>query len=59
MLDFLSDVLDDFCSKNNLPFMSADELLYAPAWSDINLTQPQKNWLTNYIEVWDIIQENS
>ena len=58
-LDFLSDVLEDFCSKNDLPLMSADDILQSPAWSDINLTQPQKNWLTNYIEVWDIIQENS
>ena len=58
-LDFLSDVLEDFCSKHNLPLMSADDLLYAPAWAEINLTQSQKNWLTNYIEVWDITQENS
>ena len=56
-LDFLSDVLEDYCSKNDLPLMSADDLLYAPAWSEINLTQPQKNWLSNYIEVWDIIAE--
>ena len=28
-LDFLSDVLEDFCDKHNLPFMSADDLLYA------------------------------
>ena len=28
MLDFLSDVLKDFCDKQELPFMSADDILY-------------------------------
>ena len=27
-LDFLSDVLGDFCEQQELPFMSADDILY-------------------------------
>lgn len=64
-LDFLSNVLEDFCSKNNLPFMSADDLLFIGTENIPNdvkidsLTQSQQNWLNNYIEVWDLIQENT
>ena len=59
-LDLLSDVLEDFCTKHKLPFMSADDLLYAHVYAEIDaLTTFQQNWLNNYIEVWDITQENS
>ena len=27
-LNFLSDVLEDFCIKNGIEFMSADDILY-------------------------------
>tara|TARA_B100000927_G_scaffold291709_1_gene295974 strand:+ start:1545 stop:1727 length:183 start_codon:yes stop_codon:yes gene_type:complete len=58
MLDFLSDVLEDFCSKNDLPFMSADDLLYGHQYAEIDaLTISQQKWLNNYIAVWDIIQD--
>ena len=57
-LDLLSDVLEDFCSKNDLPLMSADDLLYGHVYAEIDaLTQYQQNWLTRYIEIWDIIAE--
>tara|TARA_B100000965_G_scaffold117196_1_gene96769 strand:- start:24 stop:218 length:195 start_codon:yes stop_codon:yes gene_type:complete len=52
-LDLLSDVLEDFCIKNGIEFMSADDILYGS--SDDKLTTYQKDWLRNYIEVWDII----
>ena len=52
-LDLLSDVLEDFCTKHNLELMSADDLLYGD--SDDKLSNYQKDWLRNYIEVWDII----
>ena len=60
MLDFLSDVLQDYCTKHDLPFISADDLLYE---SDNNsemdcytkLTLEQQDWLSNYIRVWDEI----
>ena len=60
MLDFLSDVLQDYCTKHDLPFISADDLLYE---SDNNsemdcytkLTSEQQDWLSSYIRVWDEI----
>ncbi len=51
----LSDVLHDFCVKQGLEFMSADDILF----SDLDLTEYQKQWLRSYIETWDIIQEVS
>ena len=52
-LDCLSDCLEDFCTKHNLELMSADDILFGD--SDDKLTNYQKDWLRNYIEVWDII----
>jgi|TARA_R100000278_G_C5391324_1_gene136227 hypothetical protein len=52
-LDLLSDVLEDFCTKHNLELMSADDILYGD--SDDKLSNYQKDWLRNYIEIWDII----
>ena len=55
-LDLLSDVLEDFCTKYNLEFMSADDLLYGHMYAEIDcLTPYQIDWLQNYIKVWDII----
>ena len=55
-LEFLSDVLGDFCIKNNIEFLSADDILYGS--SDNELTNYQKDWLRNYIELWDIIEQD-
>ena len=52
MLQFLTIVLDNFCNCNGLEMASADDLLYD---GDNQLTQYQKQWLTQYIKVWDII----
>ena len=52
-LDLLSDCLEDFCTKHNLELMSADDILYGS--SDSELSNYQKDWLRNYIEIWDII----
>ena len=54
-LDFLSDVLGDFCEQQGLPFMSADDILYGDLRD--SLTAYSRNWLEKYIQVWDIIQE--
>jgi hypothetical protein len=61
-LDFLSNVLRDYCTLHDLPFISADDLLYE---SDNNsemdcytkLTSEQQDWLSCYINVWDTIQK--
>ena len=52
-LDCLSEVLQDFCTKYDLPFLSADDILYGS--SDDELTNYQKDWLRNYISIWDTI----
>ena len=55
-LDLLSEVLQDFCTKYHLPEHSADDLLYGyDQTSNPNLSQYQRDWLRNYINVWDII----
>ena len=52
-LDFLSEVLQDFCLQYNLELHSADDILYGSSGDE--LTEYQKEWLRNYIEVWDTI----
>ena len=52
-LDLLSDVLEDFCIKYKFEYMSADDILYGS--SDNELSNYQKDWLRNYISIWDTI----
>ena len=59
-LDFLSNVLQDFCNLHDLPFISADDLLYeSDNNSDmdcyVKLTSEQEDWLSCYINVWDTV----
>ena len=54
-LDFLSDVLQDFCTLHNLEFLSADDLLYDPS---NQLTDYQRDWLEAYCSTWDTIQND-
>ena len=59
-LDFLSNVLQDFCNLHDLPFISADELLYENDTNSemdcyVKLTLEQQDWLSCYINVWDLI----
>ena len=51
-LDFLGTVLYDFCKLNSLELQSADDILYSEF---DNLTIHQRDWLSNYIQVWDNI----
>ena len=60
MLDFLSQVLRDYCNLHDLEHMSADDLLYesinhGEADCFTKLTIEQEEWLSNYIRVWDEI----
>ena len=60
MIDFLSQVLHDYCNLHDLEHLSADELLYE---SDNNsemdcytkLSLEQQDWLSSYIRVWNEI----
>ena len=54
MLQFLTIVLDNFCNCNGLEVASADDLLYD---ADNQLSKYQKDWLTQYINVWDVVVE--
>ncbi len=59
-LDFLSDVLRDYCTLHDLPFISADDLLYESNNNSemdcyTKLTSEQEDWLSCYINVWDTI----
>ena len=58
-LNFLSNVLQDFCNLHDLPFISADELLYESSTQSMDchtkLTSEQEDWLSCYINVWDLI----
>ena len=53
-LDFMSEVLYNFCERYNLEFLSADDLLHDPS---NELTEYQRDWLTAYIQTWDILQQ--
>ena len=61
-LDFLSNVLRDYCNLHDLEYMSADDLLYESDTQQLDchtkLTSEQEDWLSCYIKVWDITQEN-
>ena len=51
-LDFLSEVLQDFCELHSLEYMSADDILFT---DDNKLTLYEREWLSNYISIWDTI----
>ena len=59
-IDFLSNVLQDYCTLHNLEYMSADDLLYESDNNSemdcyVKLTLDQQDWLSCYINVWDTI----
>jgi hypothetical protein len=61
--EFLKEIYNDFCIKNNLPRGRADyhDDLFGGAYlsaedylnSKIGLTLHQKKWLANYIKLWE------
>ena len=55
---FLSDVYTDWCKKQKLPRLSADDLLYGVDTKD-KLTLMQVTWLESFISTWDIINQNT
>ena len=59
-LNFLCNVLQDYGNLHDLPFISADELLYESNNNSemdcyTKLTSEQEDWLSCYINVWDTI----
>ena len=55
---FLIDIYTNWCESQNLPRLSADDLLYGTDTQG-KLTLNQKNWLETFIEVWDCINQNT
>ena len=51
-LDFLSEVLQDFCELHDIECQSVDDILYT---DDNKLTLYEREWLSNYISIWDTI----
>ena len=51
-LDFLTEVLQDFCELHDIECQSADDILYG---DDNKLTLYEREWLSNYISIWDTI----
>lgn len=51
-VESLTDELRAFCDKEGLPQDSADDLLTNPA-----ITEPQRQWLTNFCERWDAMNQ--
>ena len=54
MLNHLSDLLESWCNSQQLEFLSADDLLHGYYQQ---LTIDQRDWLNNYIEIWDKTQQ--
>ncbi len=54
MLNHLSDLLESWCNSQQLEFISADDLLHGYYQQ---LTIDQRDWLNNYIEIWDKTQQ--
>ena len=58
--DYLTEVFNDYCIKNNLPIdMSADDMIYYFYNQDdsfkekpYNLTDQNVEWLKRYIIIW-------
>jgi hypothetical protein len=59
-LDFLSDVLKDFCQKHSIDLRSADDILHAET-KDKNgfnpLSKYQQAWLKQFVEIWKLMEE--
>ena len=51
--DWLCDVYKKFCTDHNLPNMSADDLLYAHMYAEINLSIAQQSWVETFISIWE------
>tara|TARA_B100001996_G_scaffold53760_1_gene38208 strand:- start:135 stop:320 length:186 start_codon:yes stop_codon:yes gene_type:complete len=50
-MEFMTEVLSDWCTLENKEFISADDLLF----TDNTLSDDQRSWLTNYIELWEVV----
>ena len=61
--DFLREIYNDFCIKNDMPkhkgggYLSAGDIKFASA--KYSLTKHQKDWLQAYLILWANVEEKS
>ena len=53
MIDFLTIVYEDYCTKHSLPYVSADEQ------DTDNMDQKHVTWLASFIETWNCASRRS
>ena len=55
-LQFLSQIFEEWTSKEHLPLMCASDLLHSQP--QIELVDYQRAWLRRFIELWDFVNQN-
>ena len=59
--DFLREIYNDFCIKNDMPkhkgggYLSAGDIVYAS--NKYQLTKYQKDWLNAFLVLWETVEE--
>ena len=51
-IDFLTIVYNDYCTKHNLPLVSADEQELSES------DEKHINWMDNFIDMWYYAEDN-
>ena len=57
-IDFMSRVLSDWCALHGIDIKSADDILHSETFTlqcEHKLSHDQKEWLRNYIDVWETL----
>jgi len=57
-IDFMSRVLSDWCALHDIDLKSADDILHSDTFTlqcEHKLSHDQKEWLKNYIDVWETL----
>ena len=52
-INWLSDIYVQYCTDHNLPMLSADDLLYAHMYAEVNLSIAQQTWVETFISIWE------
>ena len=54
-IDFMTDVYEDYCKKQQLPLLDGSDLLYGRDTKE-TLTLDQKQWLTTFNDIWERLE---
>ena len=55
IIDFMTDVYEDYCKKQRLPLLDVTDLLYGRDTKE-TLTLDQKQWLTTFNDIWERLE---